>query len=99
MDYVQDIIKGDIASAAHTSFDCIRCGLCALRCPAEIVQFNAGMLAQRLYGKYLAPKSKELDIRVAEVEEGKFEDEIERLKTLPMEKLIKEYYERDIKIS
>ncbi len=99
MDYIQDIIKGDIASAAQTSFDCIRCGLCALRCPAEIVQFNVGMLAQRLYGKYLAPKSPELETRVAEIEEGKYESEIKRLKVLPKEELVKEYYERDIKIT
>lgn len=99
MDYIQDIIKGDIASAAHTSFDCIRCGLCALRCPAEIVQFNVGMLAQRLYGKYLAPKSQELEDRIEEIEEGKYQSEIERLKSLEREELSKEYYEREIKIT
>lgn len=99
MDYIQDIIKGDIASAAQTSFDCIRCGLCALRCPAEIVQFNVGMLAQRLYGKYLAPKSPELEKRVKEVEDGKYQAEIDRLKSLPKQELVEEYYGRDIKIT
>ncbi len=99
MDYIQDIIKGDIASAAHTSFDCIRCGLCALRCPAEIVQFNVGMLAQRLYGKYLAPKSEELTDRIKEIEDGKYQSEIERLKSLDREELSKEYYAREIKIT
>jgi len=99
MDYIQDIIKGDIASAAHTSFDCIRCGLCALRCPAEIVQFNVGMLAQRLYGKYLAPKSAELDKRINEIDNGEYQDEIERLKTLGKEELVEEYYGRDINIT
>jgi succinate dehydrogenase/fumarate reductase-like Fe-S protein len=99
MDYIQDIIKGDIASAAHTSFDCIRCGLCALRCPAEIVQFNVGMLAQRLYGKYLAPRSEELDKRINEIDNGEYQDEIERLKTLGKDELVEEYYSRDINIT
>ncbi len=99
MDYIQDVIKGDIASAAQTSFDCIRCGLCALRCPAEIVQFNVGMLAQRLYGKYLAPKSPELEKRVKEIEDGKFHDEIARLKKLSRTDIAEEYYSRDIKIT
>ncbi|HDH10129.1 MAG TPA: 4Fe-4S dicluster domain-containing protein, partial [Chloroflexi bacterium] len=29
--YMADIMKGDIASAAQKSFDCIMCGLCAAR--------------------------------------------------------------------
>ncbi len=99
MDYIQDVIRGDIASAAITSFDCIRCGLCALRCPAEIVQFNVAILAQRLYGKYLAPKSPELEERIREIEEGKFDAEIKRLKSLSREELVKEYYEREIDIT
>ncbi len=37
MDYIQAIIRGDIEKAADLSFDCIMCGLCAMRCPAEIV--------------------------------------------------------------
>jgi succinate dehydrogenase/fumarate reductase-like Fe-S protein len=99
MDYIQDIIKGDIASAAHTSFDCIRCGLCALRCPAEIVQFNVGMLAQRLYGKYLAPRSEELDKRINEIENGEYRKDIDRLKSLGKDELVEEYYGRDISIT
>jgi ferredoxin len=99
MDYVQALIRGDIAKAADISFDCIRCGLCALRCPAEIVQYNAGILSRRLYGKYLAKRSPELDERLKELEEGKFEKEIEELKKMPGDKLSEKYYGREIKIS
>ena len=99
MDYVQAIIRGDIAEAANISFDCIRCGLCALRCPAEIVQFNVAILAQRLYGKYLSPKNEQLDNRVKEIEEGKYDEEINKLKNMEDRELRDFYFNREIKIS
>lgn len=99
MDYVQALIRGDIARAANLSFDCIRCGLCALRCPAEIVQYNNAILARRLYAKYLAKKSPELDDRLQEIEAGKFDDELKKLKKMPQAELSKKYYSREIKIS
>ena len=99
MDYVQAIIRGDIKRAANLSFDCIRCGLCALRCPAEIVQYNNAILARRLYAKYLAPKSPELEARLKEMDEKKYDKELEELKKMPKEKLSEKYYSREIKIS
>ncbi len=99
MDYVQAMVRGDIARAADLSFDCIRCGLCALRCPAEIVQYNAALLAQRLYGRYLAPKSPELEARLQEMEDGKYTEEMTSLVNADRETLSKLYYERDINLS
>lgn len=99
MDYIQALIRGDITEAAQLSFDCIRCGLCALRCPAEIVQYNAGILAQRLYGKYLSPKNPQLDKRINEIDEGKYDNEISELMTMPLDKLKETYFNRDIEIS
>ena len=81
------------------SFDCIRCGLCALRCPAEIVQYNNAILARRLYAKYLAKRSPELAARLDEIEAGKFDEEIENYKKMPKEELSQKYYSREIKIS
>ena len=99
MDYIQAIIRGDIERAANLSFDCIRCGLCALRCPAEIVQYNNAILARRLYAIYLAPKSPELDARLKELEKGKYDKEIDKMKSMPKDKLSEKYYKREIKIS
>ncbi len=79
MDYVQACIKGDIAQAADLSFDCIMCGLCAARCPAEIAQYHDAILARRLYGKYLAPRTTHLENRLAEMKEKKFDKELEKL--------------------
>jgi formate hydrogenlyase subunit 6/NADH:ubiquinone oxidoreductase subunit I len=96
MDYINAVERGDIAKAAEISFDCIRCGLCALRCPAEIGQFNVGILAQRLYGKYLAPRTGKLKKRVEEIKSGAFDKSMEEMKKMDKAKLKKIYYERDI---
>ena len=96
MDYIQASLRGDIKKAAELSFDCIQCGLCAIRCPAEIVHYHVAQLARRLYGKYIAPKSKHLEKRVKEIEEGKYEKEIKELMNKSLEELRKMYNERDI---
>jgi len=96
MDYIQAIMRGDIALAADLSFDCIMCGLCAMRCPAEMAQYNIALLARRLYGKYMMPKPEFLEKRLKEIEEGKFDKEIEELMKMDRESLAKKYSERDI---
>ncbi len=96
MDYVNAVEQGNLEKAADISFDCIRCGLCALRCPAEIVQFNVGILARRLYGRYLAPKSADLEARVKEIDEGKYDKELEELMNMSREELDEKYYAREI---
>ncbi len=96
MDYIQAAKRGDIEAVMDLSFDCLCCGLCAIRCPAEIVQFNVGILAKRLYGKYLAPKSKELNIRIKEIKKNKYNKEYNDLMTANKKDLKKQYYERDM---
>ena len=96
MDYIYAVEQDNLEKAAHISFDCIRCGLCALRCPAEIGQFNVAILAQRLYGKYLAPRTEQLPKRVKEIKTGGFNDEMDKMKKLDMKELKKIYYDRDI---
>ncbi|MBL7108419.1 MAG: 4Fe-4S dicluster domain-containing protein [Candidatus Cloacimonetes bacterium] len=98
MDYVQALIKGDVEKTADLSFDCIRCGLCALRCPAEIVQYNAAILARRLCGRYLLKESRDLTNRVKEIAEGDYDTELDELVKMDEDKLKKKYYEREIKL-
>jgi ferredoxin len=96
MDYVQAVLKNDLAQAADLSFDCVACGLCAIRCPAEMAQHNIGLLARRLFGKYLSPKGKHLRHRIREIEEGKYEEAIRKLMTMTLDELKAEYTSRDI---
>lgn len=96
MDYIQAAMRGDIEMVMDLSFDCVSCGLCAIRCPAEIVQYNVGLLARRLYGKYLSPKSKELEKRMREMKRNKYNKEYQELKKTKKKDLKKKYYERDL---
>jgi len=96
MDYVQAALRGDIEKAARLSFECIMCGLCATRCHGEIVQYHVGLLARRLYAKYVAAKAQHLAVRVQEIEQGKFDKELEELRAMDKASLKKLYEERVI---
>lgn len=95
MDYIQAAIRGEIEKVMDLSFDCLSCGLCAIRCPAEIVHYNVGLLGRRLYGRYLAPKSPELEQRLKEIKQKKFHKEYKEMMALKRDELKKKYYARD----
>jgi succinate dehydrogenase/fumarate reductase-like Fe-S protein len=95
MDYIQAAMRGDIEKVMDLSFDCLSCGMCAIRCPAEITHFNVGMLAKRLYGRYLAKETPQLKKRLKEVREKKFDKEFNKLIKMTKAELKKKYYERD----
>jgi succinate dehydrogenase/fumarate reductase-like Fe-S protein len=94
--YMSDALRGDISEAADKSFDCVMCGLCAARCPQGLVPYNVGMLARRLRGKHIAPRSKHLEERLAEIKAGKFNAEMEKLKMMAKDEISKKYANRDI---
>ena len=96
MKYIQMAIRGDIAKCAEISFDCIQCGLCAMRCPADIKHYHLSQLARRLRGKYIDPKSKSLAKRLKEIENGKYDAEIEKLMKMEKKKILKLYSDRKI---
>jgi succinate dehydrogenase/fumarate reductase-like Fe-S protein len=96
LSYMSAAIRGDVAELADISFDCILCGLCVARCPAELVPPNVALLGRRLYGKYLAPQAEHLHHRVSEIEQGLFQAEVEELKGLPLAELKARYNAREI---
>ena len=95
MDYIQDCLHGNIDKAAEESFDCVQCGLCTIRCPAEIPQYHVAMLARRLHGKYTLGTPPQLIKRVDEIESGKYEDGFKELMALDKAKLRERYTKRD----
>ena len=95
MDYIQAAKRGDIATVMDLSFDCVVCGLCMLRCPAEITQPLVGILAKRLYGRYLRKDSAELAERVKAVENGAYNAEYAELMSMSRKDLSDRYYARD----
>ena len=94
--FMSDALRGDIREVAIKSFDCVMCGMCAARCPQGLVPYNIALLCRRLYGRYLAPTSKHLEDRIAEIEAGKFDAELEKLEKMEVSEIQKLYDERDI---
>lgn len=95
MDYVQAAIKGDFEEVAEESFDCIQCGLCAVRCPSEIVQYHIAQLGRRMYGRYEISEPEHLKKRVKEIEDGKFNKEMDKIMSAVRKELEKFYAERE----
>ena len=95
MEYISQAIRGNIAKVAELSFDCVMCGLCTARCPAEEVQYNVAILCRRLYGKYVAPKAEHLTAAVKNVEEGKYDEGLKKLMSANEEELKKLYVARE----
>lgn len=96
MEYIGAALRGDVARVADLSFDCIACGLCTARCMGELVPHNIALLARRMYGAYIAPRSPHLAKRVEEINAGKWKTEIKELKEMKLDELKKRYNARDI---
>lgn len=96
MQYIAYAQRGDFAACAEESFDCVMCGVCSARCPAGISHPQVAMLARRINGKYLMPKSQHLEDRVQEIADGAFRELLETLMGKPLEELQELYNHREI---
>lgn len=96
MQYISYAQRGEFEKCAEESFDCVMCGVCSSRCPAGISHPQVGVLARRITGKYLAPKSEHLENRVQEIENGDFNELIENLMQKPISELKELYNTREI---
>ncbi len=96
MDYVAASLRGDMAALADLSFDCILCGLCVARCPAELVPPHVGLLGRRLYARHVQTAAPDLAERITELDDGKHQSEIAVLKAMTAQELKAAYIARDI---
>ena len=96
MQYIAYAQRGDYTRCAEASFDCVACGMCSSRCPAQITHPMVSLLARRLYGKYIAPKTAHLATRVKEINDGVFTAQVEELAAKPLDELKDMYNHRDI---
>ena len=96
MQYIAYAQRGEFDKCAEESFDCVMCGVCSSRCPAGISHPQVAMLARRINGKYLAPKSGHLEDRVKEINDGTFTELIEALMNKPIEEMKELYNNREI---
>jgi succinate dehydrogenase/fumarate reductase-like Fe-S protein len=91
MEVVAASERGDIRKAAELSQECVMCGLCAARCPAEISPHFVAVLCRRLYGRYLFPPYAHVIRRLEQIDGGEYDREMEKLLGLAEEELREEY--------
>lgn len=96
MQYIAYAQRGEFERCAEESFDCVACGCCSVRCPAEISHPMVGLLARRLVGKYIAPETEHLAVRVAEINKGAYDELIEQIMARPITEMKELYNNRDI---
>ncbi len=96
MQYIAYAQRGEYEKCAEESFDCVACGCCSVRCPAEISHPMVGLLARRMVGKYIAPETEHLKVRVNEVNEGAYDDLIEKIMQKPITEMKELYNTREI---
>ena len=96
MEFISDAIRGNYEKVYEKSFDCLMCGLCAARCPQGLQPYNIALAARRLRGAHIALKSEHNCNRIKEIQEGKFDPELEKLKTMSGDELRELYAKREI---
>jgi succinate dehydrogenase/fumarate reductase-like Fe-S protein len=79
MDMMSEAFRNEFRRICQDSFDCILCGMCGARCPADIAPFNIFLYVRRLSGLYLTPPSRNAARRVEELDADKFEPELDHL--------------------
>lgn len=96
MQYIAYAQRGEFEKCAEESFDCVMCGICSSRCPAGISHPQVALLARRLTGKYLAPESEHLKLRVEEIASGQFREMMQSIMQKPLEEIKELYNKREI---
>lgn len=96
MQYIAYAQRGEFEKCAEESFDCVMCGVCSSRCPAGISHPQVALLARRINGKYLAPNTEHLDLRLDEINAGKFQELLESLMQKPLAEMKELYNNREI---
>jgi len=96
MQYIAYAKRNDLEKCAHESFDCVGCGICAARCPANISHPLVGLLARRLTGKYIMPQSEHTQERVADIKNGGFDILIDEMMSKSIEEIKGLYNAREI---
>jgi formate hydrogenlyase subunit 6/NADH:ubiquinone oxidoreductase subunit I len=96
MRYVAAAQRGDIARVADLSFDCLMCGLCASRCPAEIVPYHVAILARRPYSRHIAKPARHLADCVAGIQRGQCDSDLAAMAAADQATLKRLYNAREI---
>ncbi|MCL2189088.1 MAG: 2Fe-2S iron-sulfur cluster-binding protein [Defluviitaleaceae bacterium] len=96
MQYIAYAKRNDLENCAHESFDCVACGICSARCPADISHALVGLLARRLKGKYLSAAASHNKARIEEIVKGEHDAPMTEVMGLSNEEIAQRYNAREI---
>ncbi|MHB8202114.1 MAG: 4Fe-4S dicluster domain-containing protein [Desulfomonilaceae bacterium] len=96
MEYISAALRGDIEQAAEISMSCVMCGICAARCPAELGQYNIGIMCRRITGKHIKPRAEHVREMIERINTGRYEEPLNKLINSDIETLRKLYVERQM---
>lgn len=98
MQYIAYAKRNDIAKCAQESFDCVACCICSSRCPANISHPLVGLLARRVYGKYIKPDAAHNTTRVQDIQGGKYDSHMQDIMAKTPQELQTLYNTREIEV-
>lgn len=96
MEYISAALRGDIEKAAEISMSCVMCGICAARCPAELGQYNIGIMCRRIAGKHIKPRAEHVREMIDRINSGRYEEPLNKLINFDLETLRKLYVDRQM---
>ncbi len=96
MEYISAALRGDIEQAAEISMSCVMCGICAARCPAELGQYNIGIMCRRITGKHIKPRAEHVREMIERINTGRYEEPLNKLINSDLETLRKLYVDRQM---
>jgi len=88
MNYVSAALQGDWETVKALSMECIMCGMCAARCPAEVAPFNIAMLIRRMLGKNTHKTPAAVAQRLQNIQNCVYQSEMSKLKAKSKEELL-----------
>jgi CO dehydrogenase/acetyl-CoA synthase alpha subunit len=68
-------VFGDFKSVSEMFMDCVMCGMCTPVCIADIAPNLVALYVSRAQGAHFTEKPQGLDIRIKEIQDGRFNDE------------------------
>ena len=96
MEYISAALRGDIEKAAEISMSCVMCGICAARCPAELGQYNIGIMCRRIAGKHIKPRAEHVREMIDRINSGRYAEPLNKLINFDLETLRKLYVDRQM---
>ncbi len=98
MDFVVNLVEGELEDASDEFSICVMCQLCAHRCPVNIAPANAALYGRRHHAIYHTPPAVKLKSRVHAVNNGDYDDALETLVDMDEDALREAYRTRTIDV-